>query len=286
VDEIEASDLSSPALTAKRHAGGRKRDPLMEPKVFAAALRVYAAEGWSGFTFDAVAREAGVGKPAIYLRWHSQEDLLVHAFGKIHFPTARDCGSLREDVLDYALQWAEWFADPVTASAAHRIRPDCEGNPELAAMYQKIIVRPKHRAATAIARRAIARGELAADIPAMTIVEILIGSMQLHWTYAKSAKGRSLKSLTAYATTLVDIILTGVLSLHKPSESATAGVMPPEVLLQLAGTGSLGLPVIERVRGAEHAETLFVVGQPRPLDRAVGPGDRGKGSVPGAPAPS
>ena len=46
----------------------------------AAALAVYAEAGWSGFSFDAVARRAGVGKAPLYLRWASKEDLLLAAF--------------------------------------------------------------------------------------------------------------------------------------------------------------------------------------------------------------
>lgn len=190
---------------------GRRRDPTIEPKVFAAALRVYAAEGWSGFSFDSVAREAGVGKPAMYLRWEKPEELLVRAFSEVHFPTARDCGSLKADLMDYALQWAEWFADPVTTNVGLRIRPDCEGNPDLAAIYDKIIVRPKRRAAKAIGRRAIERGEVDESIPVMAVIDLLIGGLQMHWTYARGPKGRSQRSLNAYAQTLIDIILTGVL---------------------------------------------------------------------------
>jgi AcrR family transcriptional regulator len=237
---MQAATYSVGRAAAARRPG-RKRDPLMESKVFDAALRVYAAEGWSGFTFEAVAREAGVGKPALYLRWESPEDLLVRAFSKIHFPTARDCGSLRADLLDYALQWAEWFADPVTITVGLRIRPDCERNPELAAMYQKIIVGPKNRAAKAIGRRAVTRGEMDAEIPAMTLVEILIGSINLHWTYATTARGRARPALSAFARTLVDIILTGLPhdSGGSSAEVADSALVPgPAAPLELASSGS------------------------------------------------
>jgi AcrR family transcriptional regulator len=216
----EPEEPSRPNQPAQRSRAGRKRDPLIEPKVYAAALRVYASEGWAGFSFETVAREAGVGKPAIYLRWQSQENLLLRAFAGIHFPTARDCGSLRDDFLDYALQWAEWYGDPVTTNVAIRLQADCKDNPELAVMHKKVIVQPKERAAKAIARRAIARGELVAGIPELMIVEMLVGSMQMHWSWAKRARDQSLKSLTAYAKTLVDVILAGAASFHEPPEPA------------------------------------------------------------------
>ena len=87
---------------SRRAAGavGRKRDPLIEPRVFDAALRVYAHGGWSGFTFEGIARAAGVGKPAIYRRWSSREELLIAALQTADFPEARDCGHVRADLLD------------------------------------------------------------------------------------------------------------------------------------------------------------------------------------------
>jgi AcrR family transcriptional regulator len=218
-------DMAAAATTAaSRSTGqsvGRRRDPTIEPKVFAAALRVYAAEGWGGFSFDSVAREAGVGKPAMYRRWERPEELLVRAFSEVHFPTARDCGSLKADLTDYALQWAEWYADPVTVNVGLRILPDCEGNPDLAAIYDKIINRPKRRAAKAIGRRAIERGELNEDVPVMAVIDLLIGGLQLHWIYARPRE-RSLRSLSAYAKTLIDIILTGALRQPESLEFALA----------------------------------------------------------------
>src|ERR1700744_5860979 len=107
---------------------GRKRDPLIEPRVFDAAVRVYAHAGWAGFTFEAVARAARVGKPAIYRRWSSREELLVAALHTADFPTARDCGHVRADLLDYASQWVDWYEHPERAVAARRIVYDSQSS--------------------------------------------------------------------------------------------------------------------------------------------------------------
>jgi DNA-binding transcriptional MerR regulator len=69
--QMTARGPGAAAHHERRARSGRPRDPDLESRVLAAALRVYAEAGWSGFSFDAVARRAGVGKAPLYLRWQS-----------------------------------------------------------------------------------------------------------------------------------------------------------------------------------------------------------------------
>lgn len=209
-----ASQPSAPAP-----AVGRKRDPLIEPRVFDAAIGVYARAGWSGFTFEAVAREARVGKPAIYRRWSSREQLLVAALHTADFPTARDCGHVRADLLDYAGQWVDWYEHPERAVAARRIVYDSQSSPDLMGLHDDLIVRPRIEAALDITRRAIKRGEIAPTVRSSTIVDLLVGAMVTHWEMTSEAgRGRLRSTFPAYAEALVDIILAGV--------AATSGATP------------------------------------------------------------
>jgi AcrR family transcriptional regulator len=73
--------LGTPARSEVR-GPGRPRDPNLESRVFAAVRTIYAEAGWSGFSFDAVARSAGVGKAPLYLRWKTKEDLLLSSTGR------------------------------------------------------------------------------------------------------------------------------------------------------------------------------------------------------------
>jgi AcrR family transcriptional regulator len=192
-------------------AVGRKRDPLIEPRVFDSAVRVYAHAGWAGFTFEAIARAAGVGKPAIYRRWSSREELLVAALHTSDYPTARDCGGVRADLLDYAGQWVEWYEQPHRAVAARRIFYDSQASPALQALHRDLIVRPRTDAAREITRRAIKRGEIASTIPSSTIVDLLVGAMATHWEMtAETGRERLRRTFPGYAESLVDIILAGV----------------------------------------------------------------------------
>lgn len=79
---------------------GRPPDPGIEPRALDATLQIYAEVGWAGFTMDAVARRARVGKAALYRRWESKEKLIVEALASITMPVmAETTGSLREDLL-------------------------------------------------------------------------------------------------------------------------------------------------------------------------------------------
>ena len=196
---------------AARRGPGRKRDPLIEPRVFDAALRVYAREGWGGFTFESIAREAGVGKPAIYRRWSNREELLIAALDMSEFPTAQDCGSVRADLLDYADQWVKWYEHPDRALAARRVVYDSQASPALLALHRERIVRPRTDAARDITRRAIKRGEIARGVRSSTIVDLLVGGLSTHWEMtAETGRTRLRRTFPGFAESLVDIILTGV----------------------------------------------------------------------------
>jgi AcrR family transcriptional regulator len=200
------SDADATPATA-----GRKRDPLIEPRVFEAAIRVYARDGWAGFTFEAVARSARVGKPAIYRRWSNREELLVAALHTTDFPTARDCGSVREDLLDYAGQFVEWYQHAHRALAARRVVYDGQANPVLMELHHNLIVRPRTEAARDITRRAIKRGEIDSTVRSSTIVDLLVGAMSTHWEMTpESGRPNLRRTFPAFAESLVDIILAGV----------------------------------------------------------------------------
>jgi AcrR family transcriptional regulator len=83
-----------------RGSAGRPRDPAVQQRVQDAACQLYGRVGWAGFTIDAVAREARVGKSSIYLRWPSNTALLLDILeARIDIPHDVDTGSARGDLL-------------------------------------------------------------------------------------------------------------------------------------------------------------------------------------------
>ena len=57
--------------------------------MFDAAIALYAEAGWAGFSFEAVARRAGVGKAGLYSRWTGRQELLRQTFEALPATLAR-----------------------------------------------------------------------------------------------------------------------------------------------------------------------------------------------------
>src|ERR1700755_3703683 len=98
--------MSATAADQGRAAGqGRPRDPDVDRRITRAALDVFGDGGWAGFSMEAVARRAGVGKASLYLRWSGKEALLTDAV-TLRFPPLGDAdtGTLRGDLTELAVQ--------------------------------------------------------------------------------------------------------------------------------------------------------------------------------------
>jgi AcrR family transcriptional regulator len=183
--------------------------------VLQAALRLYGEEGWSAFTFDAVAREAGVGKPAIYRRWMSREHLLVAAFADLQIPTVRDCGSLRKDLRDFAMQYVDWYSSGY-AEIGRRLLVDRDISGELSNLFEQYVHQPRLEAAKELGRRTKRRGEIGRESEALMAVELVIGAINTRWTYIASADKPVIRAkLAAYVGDLVEIVASGLESLQK-----------------------------------------------------------------------
>jgi AcrR family transcriptional regulator len=200
---------------------GRKRDPLIEPRVYDAAVRVYAREGGAGFSFEAIARAARVGKPALYRRRANREELLVAALHTTDFPTAR--GSVRADLLDYAGQWVEWYGHPGRAGdPPHRVRRS--GQPgAVGTQPGSDRATSDRRCARDHAQRDQARRDRI-DGAHIDDRRPARGALSTHWEMTpESGRARLRRTFGGYAESLVDIILAGVAS---TSGSDAAGRSP------------------------------------------------------------
>jgi AcrR family transcriptional regulator len=90
---------------APRSSRGRPRDPDLEERVFDAVIGVYGESGWAGFTLEAVARRARVGREALYRRWVGKAELLAGAVAaRAPQLAAVDTGSTTGDLT--VLVWA------------------------------------------------------------------------------------------------------------------------------------------------------------------------------------
>ncbi|PPJ26619.1 TetR family transcriptional regulator [Nocardia nova] len=160
---------------------GRPRDPELDEKLMTAALLEYAQLGWGAFTMQGVARRAGVGKSALYLRWANKEQLLLDSVESVAL-TLRinvDTGSLTGDLTALATALLEHFLDPI-GWATLRITIDVTAEFTDLQPFQQRIVKALRAPATGAFTRAVERGEMATDTPHEPLIESLFGAVLMH----------------------------------------------------------------------------------------------------------
>lgn len=81
----------------------RRRGQVLENALLQAAWEELQEHGYSGFTFDGVARRAGTSRPVLYRRWETRADLVqatIAHYAATSTPTAPDTGDLRTDLIE------------------------------------------------------------------------------------------------------------------------------------------------------------------------------------------
>ncbi|HWA61078.1 MAG TPA: TetR/AcrR family transcriptional regulator [Caulobacteraceae bacterium] len=191
-------------------ARGRPRDPLMEARVFDAAIALYAEAGWAGFNFDAVARRAGVGKASLYRRWAGRGDLLRQTLEQRWYAVEGiDTGTLRGDLLALARSIGRALTGP-HSGAQSWMRLDGALHPEVLDF-----LRPYSEAAVrqgrAIVRRAIARGEIDSGVNPGLLMDLVVGGVTNHvGTTPPRLADTMISKMDAFTASLVDTVLRGV----------------------------------------------------------------------------
>lgn len=191
---------------------GRPRDPTMEERVRQAACDLYGRVGWAGFSIDAVAREARVGKSSIYLRWADQTALLLDALqARIGLPLDTDTGSLRTDLLVLSRSTFALLASDVGDTVV-RLSAEARSVPELAPRWAEF-VSAQATAMRAITQRGIARGDLPESAPVTVMLDALFGGLLMHFMATPPTRVRRMaRNANEYTEELVDMLLAAVIT--------------------------------------------------------------------------
>lgn len=186
---------------------GRPRDPQADTAILEAAQAVLRDCGFGGFTVDAVAARAGVGKATIYRRWNSREELLLDVAGAIVEPqTDPDTGSLRDDLVEL---FSAAYVAKTRAMASERgdlmaaIVAEAGVNPELKRLVHAFLDQ-RRNLTRAIVERAVQRGDLAVGIDRDLLIDLIAGPL----FYRTAMSGRGVDGQVV--ATVVDIVLQGL----------------------------------------------------------------------------
>lgn len=150
--------------------------------IIRAVFSELAERGWAGVTVDAVAQRAGVGKPAIYRRWRSRDQMLIECVitSGVDAALPADTGNLRDDLLGFTQQAAELLADPFVGRVISAVLSATGSDPALAALLADRFRAPRRRATAAAFERATRRGEITGDTDVELATDLLAGPFYMY----------------------------------------------------------------------------------------------------------
>ncbi|MFQ6141743.1 TetR/AcrR family transcriptional regulator [Streptomyces seoulensis] len=145
--------------------------PEREAELYAAVLDLLREVGYDALTMDAVAARTRSSKATLYRQWGGKAELVVRAVrhGKPGTFDGTDTGSLRGDL--HALVVHEDDCTMEQNSALMRgLAMAMHSNPDLRHAFREQLIEPETAAFHRLVRRAVDRGEVRADCPALDFV--------------------------------------------------------------------------------------------------------------------
>jgi AcrR family transcriptional regulator len=155
-------------------SGRRTRlTPEREGELYAAVLDELRESGYDALTMDAVAARSRCSKATLYRQWQGKSRLVAAAL-RHHKPfslASLDAGSLAEDLYELARRFSGTGRD---VELARVVGPACAKNADLAEALHEAIVQPELDLLREIVERAVARGEIKPNTPAVQFLPHMI----------------------------------------------------------------------------------------------------------------
>lgn len=154
---------------------GRPLDPEVTEAIIGAVLHLIATEGFARITMESVARQAGVGKPAVYRRFPDKAQLVASAFASVLTPAEPpDRGDTRAEIeelfeLLVPPDPEAWIGFLGGLFAEHR------RHPELIEAFRESVLNPRREGALKVIRRGRARGDLRTDLDEELLLDLIAG---------------------------------------------------------------------------------------------------------------
>jgi AcrR family transcriptional regulator len=159
------------------YAMARPLDPDIDRAITGTTLKLLRERGFARMSVEAVASEAGVGKPAIYRR-HADKAALVAAVIDSQLPALEvpDMGDSRAE-LWYAVETGFPEDGAAYVGLIGGLIAEQERHPELIAAFRRSVLLPRRAIVQGLIERAQARGDLRRDIEPEAALDLLAGPL-------------------------------------------------------------------------------------------------------------
>jgi AcrR family transcriptional regulator len=152
---------------------GRPRDPQIDTTVLEATLAVLDESGYGQLTIEEVARRAGATKPAIYRRWPTRQHLALAALAvRLGDSPVPDTGCTLCDLGEGIGVFLAAFRE-IRPGVLGALFADCARVPELRDAFLATLFDPPRKAVGQMLERAVARGDLRADVDRGLVLDML-----------------------------------------------------------------------------------------------------------------
>jgi AcrR family transcriptional regulator len=144
---------------------GRPRSNQAHQAILQATLELLAEVGFDAMSIDAIAARAGVGKPTIYRRYCSKEELVADAIESVRQDVViPDTGNLWDDIDELIKNAAQITLSPLGRKTVAMIINSASNNSQFAQIYWTKYLQPRRQAFAVVLERAKARNEIQADL--------------------------------------------------------------------------------------------------------------------------
>jgi AcrR family transcriptional regulator len=154
----------------------RTLDPGVDDAIAAAALALLVERGFARMTIEAVAKAAGVGKPAIYRRFSDKAGLVAHVIsGQLPVLELPDLGDSRAE-LWRAVEQGLPVDGPSYVGLIGGLIAEQDRHPELIEAFRERILLPRRGIVRSIIERGQARGQIRVGLDPEAALELMAGS--------------------------------------------------------------------------------------------------------------
>lgn len=156
-------------MTDVADAGPRQRPRVeggREEEILDATVEALAELGYDRLTMDAVATAAKASKATLYRRWSTKAELVVDAISRAKgcpVPEDVDTGSLRGDLISVSCG-VGGFTEEMPMSVMAGLLTALHRDDDLKTAFQERFLAPRLAVTDEVYRRAVERGEIAADV--------------------------------------------------------------------------------------------------------------------------
>lgn len=148
--------------------------------LYRALFEEWAERGFAAVSLERVAARAGAGKAAIYRRWKSRLEFAGDALEMLGLELApvADRGGLEADILFFLQRLRAVLRHPLVRRILPDVHAEAARSPEMRAISERV-AQARRAQGVVLIERAIARGELSANIDKSLALDLLPAA--LYW---------------------------------------------------------------------------------------------------------